>query len=155
MHIPESSDTRFIVRESRPGTGLGLFALTPIKKGDFILEYTGERIPSPLADDSPSKYLFEINEKWTIDGEDTSNTARYINHDCHPNTEADVVDEKVLIEALSDIEEGAELTIDYGDEYFDEFIRPGGCRCASCEKGLKSPHEKKSKKKVTSTPASK
>lgn len=136
-------DPRFEVRDSRPGTGLGLFAKVPVKKGDFILEYTGEKLPNSIADTHPGKYLFEIDDKWTINGEGEENTARYINHDCHPNVEAEInEDDRIMIHAIENIPQGAELTIDYGDEYFDEFIRPQGCKCASCEKGLKSPHSR-------------
>ena len=135
---------RFAVRSSRPGTGLGLFANAPIAKGDFILEYTGERIPTRIADELTTKYLFEIDSEWTIDGASRSNTARYINHDCHPNTEAEISeDDRIEISAIRDIAAREELTIDYGDEYFDEFIRPSGCKCASCERGLHSPHVKR------------
>lgn len=138
-----TADPRFEVKGSRPGTGLGLFAQVSIKKGDFILYYTGTKIPTKVADEHPGKYLFEIDEEWTIDGETKDNTARYINHDCYPNVEAEISeDDQIEIAAIRDIAVGEELTIDYGDEYFDEFIRPGGCKCASCEKGLKSPHEK-------------
>ena len=128
-------DSRFVVQDSRPGTGLGLFAAVPIKKGDFILEYTGKRLTTAEADVSDSKYLFEIDENWTLDGPPPENLAGYINHDCHPNVEADIVDGKIMIEALRDIATGEELTIDYDKEYFDEFIRPHGCKCASCETG--------------------
>jgi len=143
MMTTQVLDPRFEVKNSRPGTGLGLFARVPIKKDDFILEYTGERIPTVVADERDSKYLFELDADWTIDGETKENTARYINHDCYPNTETDIVNGKIIFEAIRDIAAGEELTVDYGDEYFDEFIRPGGCRCASCEKGLPSPHVKK------------
>lgn len=134
---------RFEVRDGRPGTGLGLYAKQPIKTGEFILEYTGRKIPTVIADDSDSAYLFEINNDWTIDGPPEINPAGYINHDCFPNTESDVVDGRIIIEAIKDIAAGEELTIDYGDEYFDEFIRPHGCKCASCEKGLPSPYYEK------------
>jgi hypothetical protein len=136
-----TADPRFEVRNSRPGTGLGLFAKAPIKKGDFILHYIGEKISTKVADEHPGKYLFEIDSEWTIDGEVPENTARYINHDCYPNTEAEISeDDQIEIHAVRDIAAGEELTIDYGDEYFDEFIRPFGCKCASCEAGLRSPH---------------
>ena len=139
-------DPRFEVRDSRPGTGLGLFAVVPIKDGDFILEYTGTKIPTKVADENGGKYLFEIDDEWTIDGETKDNAARYINHDCHPNVEAEISeDDKIEISAIRDIAAGEELTIDYGDEYFDEFIRPFGCKCASCANGLKSPHYKTKK----------
>lgn len=134
-------DPRFEVRDSRPGTGLGLFAKVPITKGDFILEYIGEKLPNSIADTHPGKYLFEINDEWTIDGEVPENTARYINHDCYPNVEAEIDEsDKIMITAIRAIPAEEELTIDYGDEYFDEFIRPGGCRCASCASGSVSPH---------------
>lgn len=107
------------------------------------MEYTGNRVPTKIADESDSKYLFEIDSEWTIDGETHGNTARYINHDCHPNTEAEISeDDRIEIHTVRDIAAGEELTIDYGDEYFDEFIRPIGCKCASCEKGLPSPYYK-------------
>ena len=135
--------SRFQIQSGRPGTGLGLFARTPLRRGDFILEYTGQKIASKIADDHPGRYLFEINEKWTINGEIRSNIARYINHDCHPNTEAEISeDDRIVIHALRNIAAGEELTIDYGDEYFNEFIRPMSCKCASCVRELPSPHVK-------------
>jgi hypothetical protein len=118
--------------------GKGLFALADIKKGDFILEYTGERIPTKVADDMKSKYLFEIDKKWTVKGPPSINLAGYINHCCAPNTEAEIEagadgEEHINIYAVRDIAAREEITIDYGEEYFDEFIKPKGCRCISCE----------------------
>lgn len=123
---------RFEIRDCGPEIGEGLFARVPIRQGEFILEYTGERIPTATADESPSRYLFEVNNKWTIDGETLTNTARYINHCCVPNVEATIERGRINIYALRDIAPGEELTIDYGDEYMDEFIRPVGCKCAVC-----------------------
>jgi SET domain-containing protein len=141
-----SVDERFEIREARPGTGLGLFARLPIKKGEFIIEYTGKKIPTATADESESRYLFEVDDIWTLDGPVPENTAGYINHDCYPNVEAEIEEGKIMIYALKDIAPGEEFTIDYDIEYFDEFLRPTGCKCASCEKGLISPHMKKKKK---------
>ena len=124
-------DTRFEIRRSKPGMGQGLFAVVPIRKGDFILEYTGKKIPTALADTMTSRYLFEIDKDWTIDGSARSNTARYINHACDPNTEAEIENGRILIHAVRNIKKGEELTIDYDTEYFDEFIRPVGCKCAA------------------------
>jgi SET domain-containing protein len=125
-------DPRFEIRES-PGAGWGLFARQDIKEGDFILEYTGTKVSTKIADASESKYLFEIDDDWTIDGVGQDNHARWINHACFPNVEADVLDGKILIHALRDIFAGEELTIDYGDEYFDEFIKPHGCMCGAAK----------------------
>jgi len=123
-------DPRFEVRES-PGIGWGLFAREPIAEGDFILEYTGKKIPTKEANSSKGRYLFELDTKWTIDGEGQDNHARWINHACVPNAEAEVQKGKILIHALRDIFQGEEITIDYGQEYFDEFIKPHGCRCGA------------------------
>lgn len=112
---------------------MGLFARVPIKKGGLVIEYTGKRLPTKLADELDTKYLFEIDEDWTIDGSPRTNTARYINHSCRPNCESDIRGGKILIFAVRDILEGEELSMDYGDEYFDEFIKPRGCRCDFCE----------------------
>ena len=122
----------FFVRTSGPGLGRGLFANENIKKGAFILEYTGKKIPTVLADTLKSRYLFELDSEWTIDGSARSNTARYINHSCEPNTEAEIRDGRILIHAVRPIRKGEEVTIDYDEEYFDEFIRPVGCKCKKC-----------------------
>lgn len=126
------NSARFAVRRSGPGRGLGLFARTRISEGDFVVGYTGKKIPTRIADELDTKYLFEIDEEWTIDGSPRSNIARYINHSCRPNCEADVQNGRILIFALRDIASGEELCTDYGEEYFDEFIRPVGCRCDTC-----------------------
>jgi len=132
-----SADPRFEVREGKPGTGLGLYARCEIKKGDFILEYIGERIPTKVADTmTTARYLFEIDGKWTINGEGEENTARYINHACLPNVEAEIEkggdgEKHINLYALRDIFPGEELTIDYGEEYYDEFIKPVGCKCGA------------------------
>lgn len=123
---------RLAVRRSGPGRGMGLFARVPYMKGEEIIEYVGIKIPTSLADTLDTKYLFELDEAWTIDGSSRSNLARYINHACVPNCEADILGEKILIFATRAIAVGEELTIDYGEEYFDEFIRPYGCRCDGC-----------------------
>lgn len=113
-----------------PDSGNGLFAIEPIPKGEFIAEYTGVRIPTKEADLHKGRYLFEIEgTNWTIDGEPSRSAAKYINHACEPNAEADVEDEHINIYAARNIDAGEEITIDYGKEYYDEFIKPHGCKC--------------------------
>ncbi len=126
-----SGDKRFTVRRT-PGRGMGLFTNVPFKRGDFVIEYTGEKIPTKVADTLETRYLFEIDENWTIDGKERGNIARYINHSCGPNCESEITDDdRIVINAIKAIKPGEELTYDYGDEYFDEFLRPEGCRCGS------------------------
>ena len=120
------------VQRSRPGLGRGLFAARDMEKGNFIVEYSGRRIASKYADTLSTRYLFELDDEWTIDGSSRANVARYINHSCVPNAEGIVLDGRVLIHAARDIRADEEITIDYGDEYFDEFIKPLGCKCERC-----------------------
>jgi SET domain-containing protein len=119
------------VKGSRKAVGEGLFACADIQAGDFIVEYLGKKIPTNVADTLKTRYLFELDEEWTIDGETYSNIARFINHSCEPNAEGDIHDGHIMISAVRNIKTGEEITIDYGKEYFDEFIRPFGCRCGA------------------------
>jgi SET domain-containing protein len=129
-------------RVGRSETGLGLFATGVIEKGTFIIEYVGPRIPNEEVHRRRStRYLFEINSRWTIDGSPRWNTARYINHSCRPNAEATVSRGRIRIKAIKRIRPGDEITYNYGRNYFDTFIKPIGCKCWSC--GTERPHRMK------------
>ncbi len=123
-----------LLKVKRSGSGLGLFALSPIKKGDFIIEYTGERISEDEANRRAGQYLFTVTDDVTIDGRGRENTARYINHSCRPNAEAEKDEEelKVRIFARRNIKEGEEISYDYGKEHWEYHIKPYGCRCEKC-----------------------
>lgn len=123
---------KVVIKKS--SAGLGLYAKTPLKRGEFIIEYTGKLLNVEEANNKAGKYLFEINSKWTIDGSERSNVARYINHSCRPNCEAYIIGKKVKIRATKNIKTGEELSYDYGKDYFDEHIKPFGCRCVKCRK---------------------
>ena len=123
--------SNFVLRRTH-GAGFGLYAARTFAEGEPVIEYTGRHIPTREADKLKTRYLFEIDRHWTIDGSARSNTARYINHSCDPNCEALLEDGRVMLYALREIRAGEELTFDYGEEYFDEFIRPKGCACAHC-----------------------
>lgn len=130
--MPKHTPANVVVK--RGLAGLGLFANEDIKKDSFIIEYTGELISGDEADRRGGKYLFEINSKWTIDGKNRDNIARYINHSCRPNSESDVIGKKVKFFAKRNIKQGEEITVDYGKEYFGEHIAPYGCKCEKCRK---------------------
>lgn len=125
-------------RVGRSRTGLGLFATKPIKKGTQIIRYFGPMLDcNKEADDAiENKYLFQITNRWTIDGSVRQNIARYINHACKPNAESDVQKKKrrVYIRAIKDIAPGEEINYDYGTDYFKEYLKPIGCKCDSCER---------------------
>jgi SET domain-containing protein len=122
-------------RVGRSATGLGLFATAPIEKGAFIVEYTGRRITNARAkrlEALGSRYMYEINSRWTVDGSSRRNMGRYANHSCRPNAESDVVKGKVILRARKKIKPGDEITYDYGREYFEIFLKPAGCKCDKC-----------------------
>ena len=127
---------RFKLGRTKAGTGLGLFARIAIKKGNPVIEYKGTRIPTTHADTLGTRYLFDLEDGTTIDGSTRSNTARYVNHSCKPNCEANVRDGHIWIDAIRSIKPGDELTFDYGEEYFDEFFKEAGCRCVKCSPAL-------------------
>jgi SET domain-containing protein len=120
-------------RVGRSETGLGLFATDVIEKGTFIIEYMGPRISNEdVHRHRSTRYLFEVNSRWTIDGSPRWNTARYINHSCRPNAEAVISQGRIRIRAIKRIRPGDEIAYNYGKNYFDSFIKPIGCKCLSC-----------------------
>jgi SET domain-containing protein len=125
-------------RVGRSHTGLGLFAVETVQKGAIIVEYSGRRIPTSEARryerKHASKYMFEIDNRWTVDGSTRQNLARYANHACRPNAESDLVKGKIVLRAIKTIRPREEITYDYGREYFDLFLKAKGCKCATCRK---------------------
>lgn len=122
----------FVVKRS--SAGLGLFAARDFKKGERVIEYVGEVITDAEAQRRGGKYLFELNDEWTIDGKSRHNIARYINHACKPNCYPELTDDekRVFIYTKRDIKAGEEFAYNYGNYYFKMEIKPHGCRCASC-----------------------
>ena len=123
-------------RIGRSRTGLGLFAIEPIKKRAFIVEYTGRRLTTAQAEKLEARnarYLYEINSRWTIDGKSRRNLGRYANHSCRPNAESDTIrGKKVILRAIKNIKPGDEITYSYGRDYFDVYLKPVGCKCTKC-----------------------
>jgi hypothetical protein len=145
-----TSSSRRPFRVGRSKTGLGLFATKLIRKGSFIVRYTGRMLPNRIADELDTKYLFEVNARWTVDGSSRKNIARYVNHSCRPNAEADVKKRKILITAIKTINPGDEITYNYGRDYFNAFIKEHGCKCAACHQKkfvMRSKHKRSKKRK--------
>ncbi|MEY2665206.1 MAG: hypothetical protein RLZZ480_311 [Candidatus Parcubacteria bacterium] len=122
----------FVVKRS--SAGLGLFAARPFKKGELVIEYTGEKISEAEAQRRGGKYLFELNDEWTLDGKGREHTARYINHSCAPNCRPELTDDEtqVFIYAKRNIAPGEEFTYNYGKQYFNIIMGKDGCLCAAC-----------------------
>jgi SET domain-containing protein len=120
------------VKVKRGLSGLGLFAEEPIKKGELIIEYVGDILTKEEADKiTTNQYLFEVSRNRTIDGRTRGNIARYANHSCEgaENAESDIKKGRVFIKAIKNIAAGEEITYDYGEEFFNEYIKPYGCNC--------------------------
>ena len=104
--------------------GRGGFATRRIKRGERIIEYTGERISWKEADrrydDAAMKrhhtFLFTLTRRTCVDAGVGGNDARFINHSCDPNCEAVIVNNRIYIEAIRDIGAGEELSYDYAYE---------------------------------------
>jgi uncharacterized protein len=119
-------------RVARSKTGLGLFATETIKRGTLVAIYVGRKITNGAADKLYTKYIFELNGRYSIDGSSRRNIARYINHSCKPNSKVYIERGKILIRTIRRVQPGDEFTYHYGPDYFDAFIKPIGCKCESC-----------------------
>ena len=120
------------VRVKRSVTGLGLFTLRDIPANRRIIEYVGELIDEEEADRRGGKYLFALGGGRNIDGRARANLARYINHSCRPTAVAYITGRRIWVWSRRRIQAGEELTLDYGPVYFDQHIRPHGCKCEAC-----------------------
>jgi SET domain-containing protein len=147
-----SSGRRIQVRRSGVH-GKGVFSVLPIRRGERIVEYVGQVITwkealgrhphDPLQPDHT--FYFHISDSHVIDGRVDGNSARWINHSCAPNCEADEVDGRVFIKALRAIKPGTELFYDYGliidERYTPKLKKRFECRCgaASCRGTMLAP----------------
>lgn len=124
---------RFDLKVKRSKAGLGLYTYSPIPKGKCIIEYVGPTITEKEEETSNSLYLFAVTKKKTIDGRPKWNKAGYINHSCRPNCEIQIYKGRVWVFTKRNIKAGEELHYDYDTDYFDEHIKPKGCRCLKCK----------------------
>jgi SET domain-containing protein len=160
----KKSDTAplYEVRES-PVHGRGVFARQTIEAGTRIIEYTGEivdwdeccRRTEEKGGPIGHTFFFSLNNGMLIDGGAGGNEARYINHSCEPNCEAEEDDDsRVYICALHDIEAGAELNYNYGliyDERYTPAVKKAfACHCGapSCSGVMLAPKKRKRKTKT-------
>ena len=112
--------------------GLGLFATKGFRKGQNLGEVTGDRFHDP---DYGSDYCIDLGDDWSLE---PGEPFRFVNHCCTPNAklylvfeDGDPIEErKVVIEALSSIRAGAEVTIDY--EWPADGAIPCGCESPDC-----------------------
>src|SRR5215213_6909120 len=116
----------------RTACGLGFFTLIPIPAEKRIIEYIGPILTKEETRKKSGRYLMALDDEYFIDGSPRTNPARYINHSCQPNARAYRTGVRVWIWSIRDIKAGEEVTYDYGRKYFDDFIKPVGCKCEKC-----------------------
>ena len=150
--------------------GKGVFALRDIAKGETVIEYKGEvisweealrRHPHDPSDPNHTFY-FHISDEQVIDGKFKGNEAKWINHSCAGNCEADEEEGRVFVKALRNIKAGKELNYDYGlildERYTVKLKKEFACWCGAktCRGTMLAPkREPKRQAKVSGKAASK
>jgi SET domain-containing protein len=118
----------------RPSTihGFGGFAVTAIPPGSRVIEYVGERITKKQSLERCARNnqaIFYLDDDWDLDGSVEWNPARFLNHSCSPNCDAERMDGHIWIVARRQIHPGEEVTFNYG--YDLEHYREHPCRCGT------------------------
>ena len=115
----------------------GLYASKNIKANAKIIYYKGKIITkketeiNPKYDNDKAIYLFNLNNRYDLDGDFKYNTARLINHSCNPNCEVQIERGHIWISSIKKIEKGEELTYDYGYEFDKDDYKDHVCKCGS------------------------
>ena len=131
MTQPALATDLIVIRES-PIHGRGAFAKRSIPRGQRVVEYLGQRISkreSLRRCERNNEYIFALNDDEDLDGNVPWNPARFFNHSCAPNCDAELQDGRIWIIARRDIQPGEEITFNYG--YDLEDYRDYPCRCGS------------------------
>jgi SET domain-containing protein len=112
--------------------GFGGFALSDMPAGTRVAEYLGEKInkeESLRRCEADNAYIFHFDDEYDLDGNVGWNPARFLNHSCAPNCEAEWDEDRIWIVTLRDIRVGEELTFNYG--YDLEDYREHLCHCGA------------------------
>lgn len=115
--------------------GMGIFARRDIPQGSYIIEYLGERVSkaeSLRRRKQGNFFVFIVTDQFDLDGAVEWNPARFINHSCTPNCDAQMEEEHIWIIARRDIRAGEELSFNYGydlQDYEDHLCRCGSPEC--------------------------
>jgi SET domain-containing protein len=115
--------------------GTGGFARCLIPAGTRVIEYVGERISkqeSLARCEAGNPYVFDINEQWDLDGSVEWNPARFLNHSCAPNCDAEQHGDRIWIVTTREVAEGEELTFNYGFDLSEYRDHPCCCGTPNC-----------------------
>lgn len=112
--------------------GNGGFAAMAVPAGTRLIEYVGERISKEESHrrcEANNPFIFQLDDETDLDGNVDWNPARWLNHSCAPNCEAELDEGRIWIVALRDIAAGEELSFNYGYDLTD--YRDFPCRCGA------------------------
>jgi len=115
-----------------PIHGTGGFARADMPARMRVIEYVGERIDkreSLTRCMRGEPFIFHLDELWNLDGNVDWNPARFLNHSCVPNCEAELIDGRIWIVTVRPVARGEELTFNYGYDLTDYREHP--CRCGA------------------------
>ncbi len=129
------SETAHLIFKPSPIHGTGGFARSDLACGTRVIEYVGRRISKHESIErcrGGNEYVFSVDEETDLDGNVEWNPARFLNHSCAPNCEAELIDGKIWIVALRDIRAGEEVTFDYGYDLEDYRAHPCACGAPEC-----------------------
>ncbi len=118
-----------------PIHGMGCFALTNIPKGTRIIDYVGQKISkaeSLVRCEENNAYIFSLDEDFDLDGNAGWNPAKFINHSCAPNCEAELDEGRIWIVTLQKIKAAEEITFNYGYDLENYKEHPCGCGAKDC-----------------------
>jgi len=122
--------------------GKGVFAAKRFRAGQVIGEISGKLINDP---EYGSNYCIDVGSTYSLE---PGEPYRFLNHACEPNAklfviyrhESDPIEErKVVVEALKNIQPGAEVLIDY--EWTADAAIECGCGAPSCRGWIVDPAE--------------
>lgn len=129
------AETEWVFFRTSPIHGTGGFAGADIPAGTRVIEYVGEKISkheSLARCERNNEYIFALDDNCDLDGNVSWNPARYLNHSCAPNCEAQLDAGRIWILALRDIGAGEELTFNYGYDLEDYREHPCSCGAVEC-----------------------
>jgi len=142
--------TRRVEVRLSPIHGNGIFAARDLPAGSRVIEYRGLRLTHAKVDkmyagnaETGHTFLFTLNDKYVIDGNQGGNAARWINHSCAPNCQAFLIEhpgrdrklDRVVIETLRDVKAGEELSYNYAitlaERHTPRLKKLWACRCGA------------------------
>ena len=140
-----------------------MFAARDLPAEYRLIQYQGRLLTHAQADrryggsiESGHTFLFTLNDRYVLDGNEGGNSARWMNHSCEPNCQAvlhehpgkDRRRDRIFIETLRPVSAGEELVYDYGIAlevpHTQRLKKLWACRCgtAACTGTLLKPKKR-------------